>query len=274
MIQTFINTQKEDQKKQHRERNYLIDTLRALTMISMILYHSCYDYFVVFSKDPSWITKPGSFIWQQSICTSFILISGIVWPLGKKNALKRGISLIILGTLITFVTLIFMPDQVIYYGILTFMGIATLLMIPIDKLFSLNFKNGKNKSVPAVILYTLICLFLFIFTKHIPNGYIGTRYHALIYLPKSLYCHDALIPIGFPTPDFYSADYFPLIPWIFIYTLGYILSEPILKNKSITGIGKKKIPFLSQLGTKSLLIYILHQPICFGIVWLICTCFV
>ncbi len=250
-------------------RYNLIDAYRGLTMISMILYHSCYDWFSAFSRDPYWVRSTGAFLWQQSICISFILISGMVWPLGRKHALRRGLILIALGTAITFATVIFMPSESIYYGILTFMGIATLFMIPLDRLFASNQKSGKNKSVLTEFIHMIICLILFALTKHLPNGYIGTWSHVLVRLPRELYRFGALTPLGLPTPDFASADYFPLLPWIFMYILGYRLGNILFDNNTFKQIGTKKIPFLSWFGTKSLPVYIIHQPVCFGLIWLI-----
>ena len=249
------------------------NVMRKPSMISMILYHTCYDYFCAFGRNPSWVGTKGAFIWQQSICISFILVSGMVWKFGKKHALKRGLILIILGFLITLATVVFMPAEAIYYGILTFFGIATLFTLLYDRAVALkpvNPKFGRNKSVPTESLHCIICLILFALTKRMPNGYIGTRFHKLILLPESLYKFPALTPFGLPTPDFKSADYFPLIPWIFLYILGYWLGDILFKNDAFIKAGEKKIPFLSWFGRKSLLVYIIHQPICFLLVWLIC----
>jgi uncharacterized membrane protein len=84
-----------------------------------------------------------------------------------------------------------------------------------------------------------------------------------------LYQYPVLAPIGFPAADFYSADYFSVLPWIFLYFTGYHLGKILFANEGFLRLGSHKIPFLSFLGTKSLLIYIIHQPVCYGIVWLI-----
>ncbi|MCR5356687.1 MAG: DUF1624 domain-containing protein [Lachnospiraceae bacterium] len=249
----------------------LIDAYRGITMISMVLYHACYDYFSAFGINPQWIAGRGAFLWQQSICISFILVSGLVWTLGQKHALKRGLILLALGTVISLVTTVFMPSQAIYYGILTFMGFATLFMIPLDKLFSLNQKSGKNNPVLTELIHIIICLLLFALTKHISGGYIGTRYHRLVSLPDSLYAYPFLTPFGLPAHGFTSADYFPLIPWLFMYLTGYHAGKIISTCPSILKRLKKRIPLLSKLGTKSLLVYIIHQPVCYAVVWLICS---
>ena len=294
-----------DQKPKSK-RNCFIDAYRGFTMISMILYHSCYDYFIVFGRNPGFIGSRAAYLWQQSICISFILVSGMVWPFGKKHALRRGLILILLGTAITFVTVVFMPSESIYYGILTFMGAATLITMICDKGFmilgaSLDDLSSVNKpdvhttgdsvsdtefitaedrkktsgsmgksKFPAGLVHVIICLILFALTKHLPNGYIGSRFHPLISIPKTLYRYPSLAVFGLPPADFFSADYFPIIPWIFMYILGYHLGGLLLSNESFIKLGTRKIPFLSWLGTKSLPVYIIHQPVCFGLIWLLC----
>ena len=258
------------QKKTDTDRNHLIDALRGFTMISMVLYHTCFDYFVAFGRNTGFLSSLAVFFWQQSICISFIILSGMVWPLGRRHALKRGLVLIGLGFAITLATVFFIPSESIYYGILTFIGIATLFMIPLDRAFSSKQKSGKNNPVLTELIHMIIALILFALTKRLPNGYIGTRNHVLIKIPGSIYTMPALTPLGLPTPDFRSADYFPLIPWIFMYILGYHLGKILLNNKAFKELGNRRIPLLSWLGTKSLPVYIIHQPICFGLVWLIC----
>lgn len=251
-------------------RYHLLDAFRGFTMISMVLYHTCFDYFVAFGKNTGFLSSLPAFFWQQSICISFILLSGMVWPFGKKHALKRGLILILLGFAVTLVTVMFIPSESIYYGILTFMGIATLFMIPIDRAFAIKQKAGKNNPVLTELIHIIIALILFVLFKHLPNGYIGTKNHIFIRFPSYIYTVPALTVLGLPVSDFRSADYFPLIPWIFMYILGYHLGKILLNNESFQKIGTKRIPFLSRLGRKSLLVYIIHQPICFGITWLIC----
>jgi uncharacterized membrane protein len=55
-----------------------------------------------------------------------------------------------------------------------------------------------------------------------------------------------------------------------MYILGYHLGKILLDNEAFKKPGTTWIPFLSWFGRKSLLVYIIHQPVCFGIVWLIC----
>lgn len=64
---------------------------------------------------------------------------------------------------------------------------------------------------------------LFLFLRSVPMGYLGIGELQLFELPRQLYSVPFLFPLGLPGPGFYSADYFPLIPWIFLFWTGLFL---------------------------------------------------
>ena len=111
----------------------LIDTLRGLAVISMIGFHACWIinlFGLAFSDEI--IMGPVFMAWKRSICMSFILISGFSFSLGRRH-LRSGLVIFGLGLVITVVTTIVVPDIRIVFGVLTFLGSAALIMIPIDK---------------------------------------------------------------------------------------------------------------------------------------------
>ena len=119
--------------EEKKERYYLLDALRGLALVNMILYHFSYDIFIIYGQNPDWLGAPATFFWQQGICWSFILISGFSWRFGAANSLKRGLFLNGLGLLITAVTCLAIPDEVVFFGILNFIGCGVLLTIPYSK---------------------------------------------------------------------------------------------------------------------------------------------
>ena len=88
----------------------------------------------------------------------------------------------------------------------------------------------------------------------------------LISLPDWLYSAQWLYPIGLPNSDFFSSDYFPLFPWLFLYWTGWFAFH-MWRNVRNCKVLKIKIPVLDWLGRYSLWIYIIHQPIVYGILW-------
>ena len=102
-------------------RYALLDELRGLDLVSMMLYHARWDMMFLFGIWMDWyIGWPGR-LWQQSICWVFILLSGFCVPLGHRT-LKRGAQVFAAGALVTVVTLVFMPEDRVVFGVLTFSG--------------------------------------------------------------------------------------------------------------------------------------------------------
>ena len=67
-----------------RRRIASLDALRGLTLVSMIAYHACWDLVYLFHADWDWYRGTGAYIWQQSICWTFILLSGFCFSLGRR----------------------------------------------------------------------------------------------------------------------------------------------------------------------------------------------
>lgn len=116
-----------------KRRYLLIDGIRGLAVINMVIFHFLYDVYMVYAKNSDWYSQTHIHIWQQSICWTFIFISGFVWQLGQKNSLRRGLFYNLCGLIISLVTWMIIPAEAIWFGILNFMGCAVLFMIPLHK---------------------------------------------------------------------------------------------------------------------------------------------
>ena len=155
---------------------FLIDGIRGAAIINMVLFHFLYDIFIVYERNPLWYDCMPIHIWQQIICWTFIFISGFVWTWGIKSNLQRGIFFNICGLVISIITVVLIPSEEIWFGILNFMGCAVLLMYPI--------KRTTDKIPPT--LGVVMSFILFILFKNIQNGYIGFG-HLVLAVPKVLY---------------------------------------------------------------------------------------
>lgn len=245
--------------KHLKKRYELIDAIRGLAMINMVLFHFLYDVFILYGKQPDWYGSPATFLWQQSICWTFILISGFVWHFGRKNNLKRGLLLNVWGLVVTAVTVIAEPQAAVWFGILNFLGCAVLLTWLTRRVY--------EKIPPlAGLLGSMALFFLF---RDVQAGVLGPAAHPIITLPEGLYQSRVLTPMGFPYPGFRSSDYFPLLPWYFLYCAGYFLCPLIQKSPRLQTLLTIRVPLLSRLGTWSLWIYLVHQPAAMGLCWLL-----
>lgn len=242
---------KEENKS--RPRYASLDALRGITLLSMILYHLTWDLVYIAGADFGWFETRLGYVWQQSICWTFILLSGFCWPLGRKKA-KRAAVVFTAGAVVSLVTMLFTYEQRIMFGILTFLGTAMFLMIGLDKLC-------KKISPCAGLIISVIS---FLATKEVNRGYLGIGRIRWLELPPEWYENGLFTTfLGFPERGFFSTDYFSVFPWIFLFTAGYFLYGTVEKagilNEELGG-KLKRTPF-AALGKHSLLIYMLHQPV-------------
>ena len=227
----------------------LLDTVRGVCILSMVAYHGMYDLVDIFGLPSAWYTGLPGYIWQQSICWTFILLSGLCWQLSRRHV-KRGLLLGGCGAAITLITWLVMPSQRILYGVLNLLGLSALLLIPLDKVF---------RKIPAWAGLGG-ALLLFALTKNVSRGSLGFEGLVLCQLPRWLYATDLLAVVGFPSPSFWSTDYFPLLPWFFLFCAGYFLWSLLDKSPRAKELLRPGLRPLSFLGRHSLAIYLIHQP--------------
>ena len=124
--------------------------------------------------------------------------------------LKRGLRIFGYGLIITAVTWIVIGQGFIIFGILHFVGIAIILEYPFY----------KRK-------YTNLILGLFFIA-------------AGIYLMNFNFNFYELLWLGFTPNNFYTLDYFPLLPWLGVVSLGifieWTLSVPSSDLRKIESI--------------------------------------
>ena len=233
-----------------QERYHLLDGLRGVTLISMILYHGMFDLVELYGVQVHWFWDTPGYVWQQSICWTFILLSGFCWQLGSTQ-MKRGLTIFGCGAVITAVTCLFMPSERILFGILTFTGSAMLLMIPLSGILS------KTPAGAGCVISGL----LFFVTRNVNQGYFGFASIRLGNVPRDIYQGYFMTFLGFPQPDFFSSDYFSLVPWVFLYLCGYFLYGVLMSRKPVKDFLKKRAGVLEWIGKHSLPLYMIHQPI-------------
>lgn len=241
-----------------KERIHLLDILRGAAIIIMIAVHILFDITFLFpvpgAKNLYW----GFVYYGYFASVPFIMISGICAQLTRSNA-ARGAKLLVTAFFFTAVTLLVTPEVPIYFGVLHMLAISMLVYSALEKYML---------KIPAAVGF-LLCLFLFILTFNITNGYLGLKGLLAVPLPGSLYGDDLLYYLGFHTPAFKSSDYWPIFPWIFLFFTGSFIGRYARNDQFPAWTRKNFCPPLAFLGRHSLLIYILHQPVIYGVLWLI-----
>ena len=157
------------------------------------------------------------------------------------------------------VTGIFLPEEPVIFGVLTLLGSCMLLILPLERIF--------NCCKPWTGFLT--SMLLFILTRNINLGYLGFENWNLLELPDHLYQNLLTAYLGFPMAGFYSSDYFSLFPWLFLFTAGYFSYRILEKNDGLEWLVHGRMKALEWLGRHSLGIYLVHQPVLYGVLWVI-----
>ena len=188
-----------------------------------------------------------------------MFISGISSDLSHSN-LKRGLKLLGVALAVTLVTYFAVPDEVIVFGILHFLSIC-MILYGLIKPFSDRFRFNA--------IAVAVCAVLFAATMGISSGYLGFSPQLGIILPPSLYTTNWLAPLGIFNETFRSSDYFPLLPWIFVFAAGTIIGKLAAAGRFPAFTYHSRVPFFSWIGRHALILYLAHQPVIYGVCWLV-----
>jgi len=231
------------------ERLHWLDGLRGVSIIMMVFFHIFFDleYLDLYPSD---LFSGFWLYFGNFIRFTFLAVAGFSVYLSYKNRLPysnflnhqfwRAVKLFGIAMLITLVTFIFIPGDFIRFGVLHLISIGILLT-------ALLINNPK-------ILFVLIILSLIF----------GAIFDQII-LNTSLF-----FPFGIKPTNFYTIDYFPIFPWIAIIFAGNLLARIMDKYSLIINPSlPSRLKFLEEIGKKSLLIYLVHQPILLGLIWLL-----
>ncbi len=228
----------------------LLDEIRGFTYIAMIIYHAYYDIVFVYGHDlPDVLDTVLRFI-QPLIAGTFIVLAGISSNLSSNN-FKRGALYLFCGMLLTFATAVAMPSELILFGILHFMGFAAMIY---------GFIGAFTERIPWVVGVVVFSL-LFAASLNVPRGYIGIDGLFAVQLPSFLYGHYWLFPLGFTSAQFYSSDYFPLIPNLFLFLAGASLGVYLKSGRAPKSIYPTRFKAMSFIGRHGIWVYLLHQPV-------------
>ena len=240
-------------------RIWLLDELRGLSILLMILHHAAYDAVYMFGANLP-VDSVVVYILHLIFASLFVLISGAACRLTHSN-LKRGAVCFGCGLLITLVTWLVMPDSVVVFGILHMLGISMMLFALIRPALD------KIPPLAGIIIFGLLALL----TSRIQDGFVGIPYLLELRLPRALYSIEFLFFLGLPSPSFFSGDYFPLIPWFFVFAAGSCLGILLKEHRLPEFFYKLHCKPLAAIGQNTLVIYLLHQPVIYGLMYLLFT---
>lgn len=225
-------------------RIWELDALRGLCILGMVVVHFVYDLRDMFGLAD--FAYPGIFLFIMNWgSVLFLLISGICVTLGS-HPVRRGLIVFGCGMVCTLVT-----------GGMYLTGL-----------------QGRGIVIWFGILHCLgLCMLLWPLAKRLPNWGLAVAAVALLalgYWFRTLTVQAPfLFPLGLTAPGFTSSDYFPLLPNLGWFLLGALTGRTLYRRKQSLfpriPSGAAGVRFLSWCGRQSLLIYLLHQPVLFGL---------
>ena len=225
----------------------LIDAVRGVALIAMATYHFSWDLEFFGYLEPSTASHGFLKAYARTIASSFLFLAGlslflahgraIRWPsFWKRFAMVAGAA-----AAITAATLYATPNEFIHFGILH--AIATFSLIGLVFL-----------RVPALVTLVAAAAAL-----------------ALPFLYRDVvFDQPALWWTGLAPMPPRSNDYVPLFPWIAAFLAGIGVSKLLVESGRIDRLrGKVSADTpLAIAGRHSLFVYLVHQPILIGLLWL------
>jgi uncharacterized membrane protein len=240
---------------QTNSRFWEIDALRGLAVITMMIYHLLWDLWFL-GVLPDIVLWDGFWMYfQRATAATFILLAGTSMailtqrtpahedkPLVRRLA-ARGIKILGLGLLITLAIRLSGLGR-LDFGILHLLGLSMLLALPFRRQTWLNLVFWLVFFVAGSLVQSVDA--------------------------KTLW----LVPLGLAPAGYAPLDYFPLIPWFGVLLLGMGLA-----NLLYARTGRRfPLPDLSSsplirglrpLGRHSLVLYLVHQPLLWGLLALL-----
>lgn len=238
------------------ERIHGYDVVRGFSSLSMVGFHFCYDLTYIKGIPMPWFV--GTWFqdfWRATIAWTFLLLAGIMVSYSRSNFIRAGKYLLV-AALIWLVTSFAMPSEAISFGIIYCMGASTLIAALLE-LTPLSNLSSSAYGVLAALLFAL-----FIPCLHVPWGTFGLEYYGGPYvdIPQALY-NGWSSWLGFMSADFFSADYYPIIPYTLLFLCGTCLGHLIKAKGAPLWLRNLRSKPLEFIGRHALEVYVLHQPV-------------
>ncbi len=218
----------------------------------MVLYHFCYDLnhfgwtHAALTRDPGWVA------WRTLIVTQFLLLVGVSLTLHQPGSAvaarhpftRRWWQIAGCAALVSIGSAFVFGPRWIWFGVLHFVVLAQLLVVPARRLGAVNLVLGSIVLVVGL-------------TVHLPA-----------------FAPDALSWIGFSPGKPLTEDFVPVLPWLGVVLLGIGVGNMWQGSagafaRVLRGFDGRGLKLVAGMGRWPLTIYMLHQPLLFGVFTLV-----
>ena len=226
-----------------------IDAIRGAAIAAMVIYHGAFDLSARSLIPVNVVRDAGWIVFARSIAGTFLLLVGIGLVLATRKGLRirpylRRLGLIAASAaLVSLVTWWVEPQEFIFFGILHEIALASILALPFLWL------PAWIVAPVAAAAIALPYVFTSPFFDWPPLWWVGLS---------------ATTPV--------TVDYVPIFPWFGVVLFGILigrlfvadfLDSPFTRWRPANLLGKAAV----WAGRWSLVIYLIHQPILYGLLW-------
>lgn len=234
----------------------ILDTARGVALLAMASYHGTWD-FEFFGYLDSGTAETGWLkLYARAIASTFLFLAGFSLVLANRPEIRWGSywrrmgMIVAAAAAISLVTFIGMRDEWIFFGILHSIAAASLIGLLFLRL----------PAVATLLIAVLLAV-----------GIVVDNIVAPLSLHSTFFDAPWLWWVGLSENIQRSNDYVPLFPWLtpFLFGLGVAqlaTSLGWLERLATFSPGRNLV---ARAGRHSLIFYLIHQPVLFGLVYLL-----
>ena len=226
-----------------------IDLARGLALVAMAIYHFTWDLEFFGYAEPGLTAQGGWKLFARAIASSFLFLAGVSLVLAHgerfrpRSFAKRLARIAAAAAAITLATWFATPDRFIFFGILH--------SIALSSVFGIAFLR-----VPPSVIFLIGCLVI----------------AAPLFARSEIFDHPSLWWVGLSSTDPLSNDYVPIFPWFGPFLIGMAAAKLAAGKGLFKRLSKLELAAWSSplafAGRHSLLVYLIHQPVLIGCVWI------
>ena len=236
-----------------------LDFLRAVAVFAMIFYHFVYDLGDFGYVNMITVVNGYWKLFAQSIGCSFLFISGVsFWVMAHNEInwpkyIKRLTILLLAAILVSLVTYFQFGQGFIFFGILHLLAACSVFALIIYR-------------IPIVILFSLGLALLLA-----PEYYYSSQYYN-----EDLFSSRYFSWTGLYNGRTGSVDFYAFMPWSAAFVFGLATAKIFVKNarsQRISPLSFKEeknnliLTCVFWVGRNSLLVYLIHQPLLYTMLY-------
>lgn len=227
----------------------IIDALRGIAVIAMIGFHFTWDlgFFQMIDYDISFTTEGR--VLSHLIAGTFLFLVGVSLTLAHRKELnaraflKRFFKIAGAAALVSLGTFFATPEEWIFFGVLHCISLSSLLALPFLR-------------APLIIVFLVAVIAL----------------SAPTLIANSFFDRPDMFWLGLNKDLPRTNDYVPLLPWLGVVLMGVVTARLLLTRDAFTvHLARPSFKPLTLMGRYALPIYLLHQPVLMGLLWVFVT---